>query len=149
MIELLIVVAVLGVLVSIALFSFTNQQKSARDAQRRSDLQQYRIALENYANANNSAYPIQTSTVAVGTVLCRANNAPLTTFMSGCPEDPIYNSGGNVNIYYRYQSDSNGTKYVLWANLEKTSNNWVVCSGGQAGEKSITGFSVSGGSCPL
>lgn len=148
LIELLIVVAVIGALAAIGLIAFTGQQKSARDTQRKSDLQQYRIALENYANANNSAYPIQASTIALGTFLCLVVDAPLKTLMSGCLEDPIFNSGSNINIYYRYQSDSSGTKYVLWANLERTSNNFVVCSGGKSGELS-TSVSISGGSCPL
>lgn len=136
MIELLITIAVIGALASIGLIAFTGQQKSARDTQRKSDLQQYRIALENYANANNSAYPGGTG-MAVNS-LC-ASGAALSNFMSGCPAGNPYS--------YQYTSGSGG--YVLWVELERSGNNWVACSGGKSGERTKSGFSAADGVCPI
>lgn len=139
MIELLIVIAVIGALASIGLIAFTGQQKSARDTQRKSDLQQYRIALENYANANNSVYPTGTD-VAVNN-FC-ASGAALSNFMSGCPSGNPYS--------YQYTSDGSGTKYVMWVELERSAgNNWVACSGGKSGERTKTNFSAASGVCPI
>lgn len=138
MIELLITMAVLGVLASIVLITFTGQQKSARDTQRRSDLQQYRIALENYANANNSVYPTGADTAVNN--FC-ASGAALSNFMSGCPSGSPYS--------YQYTSDGSGTKYVMWVELERSGNNWVACSGGKSGERTKTDFSAANGVCPI
>ncbi len=136
MIELLIVIAVIGVLASMGLIAFTGQQKSARDTQRKSDLQQYRIALENYATANNSAYPGGTD-MAVNN-LCAGGGA-LVNFMSGCP----------AGSPYTYQYTLVGSGYVLWVELERSGNNWVFCSGGKSGERTKTNFSAADGVCPI
>ncbi len=57
LIELLIVIAIIGILASIVLVSFPAAMKSARDANRKSDLKQLQIALEVYKQANGF-YPV-------------------------------------------------------------------------------------------
>jgi type II secretion system protein G len=56
LIELLIVIAILGIVTTVVAVSFTNSQKQARDLQRKSDLKQIRTALELYYN-DNGFYP--------------------------------------------------------------------------------------------
>ena len=50
LIELLAVIAIIGVLATIITIGLTNTRKKARDAQRKSDLIQFRLALELYYN---------------------------------------------------------------------------------------------------
>ena len=128
LIELLVVIAIIGILASLALVSYTRSQKQARDTRRKSDLKQYQVALENYANQNNGIYPSISGTGVSN--LCTALG------LSNCPDDSTYP--------YRYSSDR--TEYVLWAQIEAGSSNyWVVCSNGKSGEFG----SPPSGSCPL
>lgn len=148
LIEVLITVSIIGLLASLTLVSFGGTQKAARDTQRKSDLKQYAAALENFANANNSLYPERPSTVAASSTLC--DDLVITT----CPEDP--KNSADASFEYKYQSDGSAstgdavaTKYVLWAKIEKTTDYWIVCSDGKVGSSPQSGFTVSGGVCPL
>ena len=151
LIELLVVISIIGVLASLVLVSFTGSQKQARDTERKSDIRQYQLALENNANKVGGLYPQRPdgSGVIAWTTLC--SDLSLTN----CSQDPRY---GKDNSYaYRYQTDgtvSNGTssatKYVLWAKLENISvtTYWVVCSNGKTGQ-TTSGLPPTGGACPI
>ncbi len=149
LIEVLISVSIVGLLASLTLVSFGGTQKSARDTQRKSDLKQYAAALENYATQNSSLYPSRT--VASGTSL--ATTVCTDMALTSCPEDPKNKNDSSYS--YKYQSDGsgsgakNGTKFVLWAKIEKSTDYWIVCSDGKVGAKTQSGFSVSGGVCPI
>lgn len=149
MIELLVVISIIGILASIGLVSFSGAQKQARDSQRKSDLKQYQSALEIFANKNNGLFTSRTdaSGAIASSTLC--NDLGLTS----CPEDP--RNTEDATFVYRYQSNGTGaatvdaTIYVLWGKLENTTDYWVNCSDGRIGTKPQSGFSVSGGNCPL
>lgn len=149
LIELLVVISLIGILAALALVSFTGAQKQAKDTQRKSDLKQYQTALENFANKNSGFYPARNdgNGVSFVSIVC-----PLIS-LTGCTEDPKNSS--DATFSYRYQSDVaadgtiTATQYVLWAKLENSANYWVNCSDGKVGTKTQTGFSVSGGNCPL
>ena len=149
LIEILISVSIIGLLASLTLVSFGGTQKSARDTQRKSDLKQYAAALENYATQNSSLYPSRTSASGAGLATTVCTDLALTS----CPEDP--KNGSDPSFSYKYQSNgsdggaSDGTKFVLWAKIEKSTNYWVFCSDGKVGAKAQSGFSVSGGTCPI
>jgi prepilin-type N-terminal cleavage/methylation domain-containing protein len=123
LIELLVVISIIGILAAFSYVSFLNSQLSARDTQRRSDINQYKIALEQYANNNNGAYRVYNSGWAnLATQICS------TIGMSICPTDPV-----TPNIY-RYISDASGTEYKMYARLESATNTyWIVCSAGKSG----------------
>jgi prepilin-type N-terminal cleavage/methylation domain-containing protein len=137
LVELLLVIAMLGLLATFVIFSLQGQTAKARDSSRRLDIKQYQTAIEAYANTN-STYPIHTSKV-VATSLCSTELRITGT----CTDDPQ-----GVNHYY-YISDASGTSFVLWATLEYPKSPityWVVCSNG----KSDTWESLPGSStCPL
>jgi prepilin-type N-terminal cleavage/methylation domain-containing protein len=126
LIELLVVIAIIGILASLAMVSYTRSQKQARDTRRKSDLRQYQVALENYANQNNGIYPVKTTPFqAVG--FCNSGQA---LYGLSCPDDP------DTNKNYYYLSLNDGSEYALWAQLEayQTGQFWVVCSRGKSGE---------------
>lgn len=149
LIELLVVIALIGLLSAIALVSFTGVQKQARDTQRKSDLRQYSLALENYANKNNGLYPRRNVTVSATSVLCTDLS------MTNCPVDPRETK--DASFGYKYQTDgtasdgtAGATKYVLWGKIENISATtyWVVCSIGKSGQVT-SGVPPTGGACPI
>lgn len=150
LIELLIVVAILGVLAAFVVVRFVGPQNAANDAKRQSDLRQYQSSLEVYANRSNSLYPSHTSTTTLNS-MCGTTELNIPN----CPGNPKPSLGSGYN--YNYQSNAGRTTYVVWARLEKKPNStqdehFVLCSTGQAGKAtSATGaaLSVSGGSCPI
>lgn len=149
LVELLVVISIIGILAALSLVSFTTSQKQARDAERKSDIKQYSTALENFANQANGLYASRTVTVPAAGTLCQTDLG-----LTNCPDDPKYEVDPTYS-QYEYQSNGTGggtsdaTKYVLWAKLESSANYWVLCSDGKVGTKSQTGFSVSGGNCPI
>ena len=58
LIELLVAMTVAAVLMGLALVSYQSARKSARDAKRKSDLEQIRSALEMY-RSDNGKYPLR------------------------------------------------------------------------------------------
>ena len=111
LIELLIVVAVIGILASVVLVGLGPVQKQGRDARRISDLRQVQNGLELYYSKNGS-YPQNISDwPGLVTALTGAGIG-----ISNVPSDPTNNS----TYYYRYGSD--GTSYVLGAQLEDPNN---------------------------
>lgn len=76
--ELLIVIAVIGILMSIASVAYTSVQKKSRDSRRQSDLRAIQNAFEQYYADTNSLYPASCDAIATNT----------TYFPSGFPKDP-------------------------------------------------------------
>ena len=150
LVELLVVISIIGILAALTVVSFTTSQKQARDAQRKSDLKQYSTAFEGFASKGSGLYPSRTgSSNVASTTAC--TDLGITT----CPEDPKV---ATDSTYPRYLYTTNGTgngtltgtKYVLWAKLENSTNYWVVCSDGRSGTKSVTGWvAPAAGACPL
>lgn len=151
LIELLVVITIIGILAAIGLNTFPQAQKQARDQTRKSDINQYSVALESYYNAV-SGYPGGASGGINATQLCTiTTGVTWTQLMPTCPDDPI------TSLHYRYSGDGGGdpgsfsTKYVLWTQLESLTPTtfWVVCSDGRSKNYQAPSLSVSSGSCPL
>lgn len=141
LIELLIVVSVIGALATMGIMGYSGQANKARDTERKSDLNQYRTALESYASKTGGIYPVRAGAGTNAINLCGTSN-PLGNIP--CQNDPV--TGRN----YIYTSDSSGLNYVLWAQLERIDAYFVVCSNGNVNE--ILGASWSApqnGVCPL
>lgn len=121
--ELLIVIAIIGLLVSIAAFGLAGARESARDGRRRSDLESIKSAIELY-RADCGRYPASLnfggSLAGSGTpTRCSASNQ----YMRVLPQDPT--SGRS----YRYSVNANGTTYELCAALEQTGLPSQACGG--------------------
>ncbi len=132
LIELLIVVAIISILGTLMMASFSLARKQGRDTKRRSDISQYRIALENYY-AVNSFYPNQASGAgnSINATGVFSNAGPLYSFMNNnILVDPV-NSG---NFQYVYVGDNSGSGYKIYAVME-SGGYWEICSNGKAGNE--------------
>lgn len=99
LIELMVVVAIIGILMAAGILAFSNAQRNARDARRRADVDAISKALEQYYQNNNYVYPATAGAVA-------------TYFPSGAaPLDP-QGSSYNFNL--------NTARYCICATLEAT-----------------------------
>lgn len=161
LIELLVVMAIIGILAALSLTSFSTAQKNSRDTRRKSDLAQYRNALEAYASNNGGKYPNNTKNGAscIGDGIFREDgadpNGPLINeYLPTMIRDPINtcavtvcdpSSGSHCSYYYYGVLD--GISYTLHANLE-TGGHWQICSSGKAGKVS-TWVAPGSGNCEL
>ena len=141
LLELLIVVAVIGVLAGFILVSYPGAQKQARDSQRRSDIKQYQTLLESYSAINSDLYPSRTSNTRPDT-LCPNPIGPTT-----CPRDP---STPTYEYYYRSNGSggaaNDATIYVIWSYQQKTSDYFIVCNSGRVGTSASAPASAN---CPI
>lgn len=120
LVELLIVIAIIGILSTLLMTNFIGVRQRARDAQRKSDVRQIQSALELY-RADNGSYPAPVGSNGLSTT-CPTPQAFTnsgTTYMTQIPCDPLgttYYHSGN----YFYKQTTNG--YELGACLENTAD---------------------------
>ena len=123
LIEILIVVAIIGILASVVLVGLRPAQRLGRDARRLSDLRQIQVVLELYFN-KCGFYPggfdctdtiVQPNWTGLRDALTNAGLG-----VTKLPSDPLNNS----TYYYRYGASpsSRPTNYVLGAQLEDANN---------------------------
>lgn len=103
LIELMIVIAIIAVLSAIAMISYGNFLKSARDTRRQSDLKLIQSGLERY-HADQKYYPATLS---------------LTGYLNTIPTDPGTNIPYSYSAYTPNVSEcTQCTRYHLYATLE-------------------------------
>jgi general secretion pathway protein G len=126
LIELLVVIVIIGLLTTLGVVNYLDARARARDAQRKSNLQQLQSAFELY-RSDQHAYPA--ALPACGSSLKDPGNT--TTYIQKIPCDPT-NSGQFV-----YNYTTVGSTYSLIACLENvndgqkdTTNNATYCAGG-------------------
>ena len=102
LIELLVVITIIATLIGVASVSYSRATKSARDARRKTDLEQIRQALETYRSENGVYAPDKTSLQTDG-------------FITVLPVDPKENGS---TFTYTYTPGSPATTSGLCANLE-------------------------------
>lgn len=107
LIELLIAMAIMGILATVGLVSFRTAQMRGRDTERKSDLKQISNALELYYSDYGEYYP---SNLPWGSEF---KDAKGTTYIKIVPEDP-----GPGTYIYDFSPLHN--KYRLFAHLENT-----------------------------
>ncbi len=126
LIELLVVIAIIGLLSSVVMASLNTAREKARDARRKSDLQEMRIALEMMYAATGKYPGEQAYDTSLGSsngtkpsgddwthsAAIYANLVP--TYIPALPVDPINNGG----YYYNYEPYLNTQDYCLSAPLE-------------------------------
>ena len=113
--ELLIVIALIGILVSLGAASYTAAQKKTRDARRQADMKSIQEAFEQYYSDSSATYPTSASCTVDATYL-----------PAGLPVDP--KTGGA----YTLTCDATGSTYCACATLEGAT------TGGNASDTSCT-----------
>ncbi|OHA15307.1 MAG: hypothetical protein A3H57_01590 [Candidatus Taylorbacteria bacterium RIFCSPLOWO2_02_FULL_43_11] len=139
LVELLIVIAIIGILSGVVLASMGSARAKARDGRRISDIKQIQLALATYQDANGS-YP----TAIYG------SPSPLASYMSSIPTDPS-TAAQYKYAYYNY-TGPNPKTYHLGAVLETEHSelsNTVNCdssdsSGGCPGAAVYSGAPFNG-----
>lgn len=106
LVELLVVIVLIGILTAFITSNYIGVRQRARDAQRKSDLQQLRSALELY-RADKGIYPTSAEFPACGNTFVDGS----TTYMQKVPCDPL---GGT----YSYTPSGGAVSYTLLACLE-------------------------------
>ena len=108
LIELIIVIAILGILSSLISGNFITSLKKGRDTKRKNDLDQVQKALEMYYEDNNE-YP---ATVPFPGELCHPTGGCSTqNYMFNIPQDP------KTDYTYFYES-SDQTYYKIYSYIE-------------------------------
>ncbi len=153
LIELLVVISIIGILASLTLVGVSGAQKQARDSQRKSDLGQYRIALEAYAGNNGSKYPGILNGGRLEITVSNLCAAATTTYSllsylnDTCLIDPKnvltcatadYGTPGKKYCYWGdgATDGATSTTYLMYGGLE-TGGWWEVCSNGKAGKVNV------------
>ena len=106
--ELLIVIAIIAILVSVAVVSYALIQKKSRDSRRVSDMKAAQSAFEQYYADHNSSYPSSAGDLTA-----------LSTYLpAGYPTDPK-----NTDPYIYPAPTTSATAYCYCALLESGSGN--------------------------
>ena len=129
LIELIVVIAILGILAGIGLTSFRTSQMKSRDAKRKSDLEQVQRALEMYMNdyanyptsSNDGEIMVNGSALTWGTDEFKDQKE--TLYIKQLPGDPR----GNPEYCYVYDAGP-PIVYKIYARLENTQD--PACLGG-------------------
>lgn len=113
LVELLVVVAIIGLLSTLAVVALGSARGKARDAKRLSDIKQVQTALELFYNDNNG-YPVAAApplalggagaVTLSGAGITAANGAAGTTYMGQVPSNPA--PGGAPYNYTPKKSDN-------------------------------------------
>jgi len=109
LVELLIVVAIIGILGSIVLFSITHVQARSRDSARVADLSQLSKALDLYVNQEGN-YPIQPTETCLDGDDVVSTELQSANLVSKTIQDPIYT---DTSRCFRYITDAGGTSYNI------------------------------------
>ena len=130
LVELLVVMAILGVLVTVTIGSFRSSQARGRDAQRKSDLKQVASALELYYS-DYGKYP---DTVTWGAEFTDGK----TVYFKVIPKDPVSAN----SYYYRIVDSGTNQKFQLFTFLENTQDPSLITTSYSCGSKTCN-FSIT------
>ncbi|MDD5639229.1 MAG: SUMF1/EgtB/PvdO family nonheme iron enzyme [Candidatus Pacebacteria bacterium] len=125
LIELLIVIAIIGILAGILIVSMRSATDSANDARRKADISSINKAIMAYGTQHNGIYPIQATecTIGGGTAPCNVLASEMAELLPVLPTDPT--SGK----YYKYFTNTDGSSFTVYADL---SDNQFALGSGQS-----------------
>ncbi len=109
LIEIMLVVILLGIIFSLSSLSYTSVRNRAYDSERQSDIQEIRLALEQY-RSNNNVYPTAVPTLGMNFGSGALNDAGGNIYMSKLPQDPRYPEK-------QYFYETSGTDFTLYTSL--------------------------------
>ncbi len=121
MVELLVVVAIIGLMAAVALVALNSARQKARDARRVADIRQVQTALEMYYSDANG-YPSGANTlvgVVAGTAGNCIDNAGFTAncsgtvYMARTPSNPVPTNDGSCPTSGYYYNSASNTTYTI------------------------------------
>lgn len=126
LIEMLVVIAIIGILIGLSGAAYQSSKQSARDTERKATLQDVRSSLEIY-RTDCGVYPTGTFLLYQWTLRgtgatssCSTNNTYIDR-----PTDPL-DPTRSGSRYYRYSS-ADGLTYQICAGLENVRSPTVTC----------------------
>ena len=123
LIELLVVMVIIGLLAGLILPNYMSARERARDAQRKSDLEQIQKALELYKmDQSPPAYPANFSGMACGACWSSGANCTGTIYMPKFPCDPQTGNAGWRYVLVSPRVAGDNLTYKLVACLENKSD---------------------------
>jgi prepilin-type N-terminal cleavage/methylation domain-containing protein len=140
LVEILIVLAIIGILASVALVGLGPIQRRGRDARRVQDLKQVQSALELFFN-KNGCYPgggNACGSVPASWAELKAQLQGASIGVNNIPVDPLSSRD------YGYNS-TDGTSYVIYADLEEDNQTILKTSSPDSNGSSGCGKNVSAG----
>jgi len=136
LVELIVVMAILGLLATVGLASFRSSQIKGYDAQRKHNLGQLQRGLEAYYN-DKGQYPETADFPGAGSPWqdTLPSGEAGTLYMKEIPSDPTK---------YEYVYESDGTYYKIFAHLENEKDKDLVP---ETGCDAVRGTSCGGSTC--
>ena len=131
LIELLVVISIIGMLTALIVANYNAARSRARDAQRKSDLNQIKRALRMYYNDQTPTVYPATGEVPFGSIWQTSDGAMI--YMKTVPQDP---SPGET---YSYQVDPSYQDFCLWAELENKADGDIDKSQARCSNCTATG----------
>ena len=130
LIELIVVIAIIGILATIGTSSYSNVLKSSRDTKRKTDMIELKKAILRY-NIETGKYPAGPLTGALQYLSNGDSKTNPTDWIIGLtpdyvnklPTDPL---GNSTNYYQYFELSPAGYGAELTAILEKTSTPFVI-----------------------
>jgi prepilin-type N-terminal cleavage/methylation domain-containing protein len=130
LVELLVVVAIIGILATMMLPALAKARESARRAACKSNLHQMQLGLEMYAEANSEAYPTDLTTLK--TFLAGTAAATNMNRLFSCPSTGKTDGNGYAMANNLVPSDPS-TRDAIWdalpANHGNEGQHWVSLGG--------------------
>jgi prepilin-type N-terminal cleavage/methylation domain-containing protein len=126
LIEIVLVLAIAGMLLVIVFLAVSGAQKSRRDSQRKNDLSRLSAQVENYASNNAGTYPTTLSGAAWTPYLPTNFNDPTTGAAYPTPAGTLGTGAGSIQYQLGAGTGCDGTttitgnrQYVLHMRLEQ------------------------------
>ncbi|MCX6740882.1 MAG: prepilin-type N-terminal cleavage/methylation domain-containing protein [Candidatus Parcubacteria bacterium] len=146
LVELLTVVAIIGLLSAFAVVAVRGALVKGRDTRRIADVKNMGTAIEMYFS-DNSSYPVVTDANGVSSSqgICLEQSSQfatvMLTYMRNIPQDPGYINTTYPEYCYWYHTTGNGSQYKISARME--SSNYALAS--SDGGSETNSYEVYGG----
>ncbi len=128
LIEIMVVIAIVGVLTTIVAGNFTTTQLKARDTQRKNDISQLQRALEAYVNDHGSYPPSAAGEISGYPWGSEFSDSNGNVYMIKLPDDP---KSPTIQFLYETNVTGGNTKYHIYSYLENDKDENIASYSGK------------------